>query len=44
MPFHLQRFLQFSPGLHGEAPELLCFFHQRSKPYSFTPKPLSSYT
>jgi hypothetical protein len=31
MPFHLQRFLQFSSGFHGEAPELLCFFHQRSK-------------
>jgi hypothetical protein len=44
MPFHLQRSLQFSPGFHVEAPELLCFFHPRSKPCSFTPKPLCSCT
>jgi hypothetical protein len=44
MPFHLQRFLQFSPGFHSEAPEFLCYFHQRSKPYFITSKPLSSYT
>jgi hypothetical protein len=44
MPFQLQRSLQFSPGFHVEAPELLCFIHPLSKPCSFTPKPLSSYT